>query len=500
MVFSLFPNNDQWFDSYTYALNVRDGVDLFHPHHLLYNVLGYLFYNAFKFTGIGSLKLLSFVNSIFGVFTLVLIFLIVKSRKGSISATLSTLIIGFLYSFWYYSTSVEVNMPALMFLFIALYLLTVKPQSRTNTIAVYIFISVGVLFHQLLILSLIPIFIYDIKKYRSFAKPVLYVLPGFGIMALTYIVIGILKAPEKSINGLYEWLTLYSHYGQWGKIRTENLIIGFWGITKTIFGGDSLRRIFYDGRLSWLNMIYCMAVVIVTAGIVWLLLTSIILFWRHHNQQGLLMLGFIFVFGVFAFWWAPSDDGFWLFPVILVLLFAFGENSYRYQRQKITNVVLILLLAINIGYEIIPASQKENSIARQGASALARFELATSDLVLTNFNQIRLALDYHHRIKVPTASLVYLESGDKDIVISNYQKRIKEVLSRGKVLLFEDEIRPEPHRRFLYERFSPDDYSKTYSPFIPYLIPVDSIKAYGRNVIIYRIDPEIISAGKITSE
>lgn len=475
-------------------------MDLFHPHHLLYNLLGYLLYNAFKFTGLGSLKLLSLANSIFGIFTLALIFLIIKSHKDSVSATFSTLIIGFLYSFWYYSTSVEVNMPALLFLFIALYLLIVKPRSKTNSIAIYMFISIGVLFHQLLILSLAPLLIFDIRRYRSFAKSILYALPGLGIMALTYIIVGISKAPEKSISGLYKWLTLYSHYGQWGKIKTENLITGLWGITKTIFGGDNLRQVFYNGQLSWLNVIYVIAVVIVTVGMAWLLLTSIMLFWRQRSQQGWLILGNIFIFGVFALWWAPSDDGFWLYPIVLVLLFTFRGTKYKYLRQKIANVVLILLLTINTCYEIIPGSQKKNSVTRQGANSLARLEVTPNDLVLTNLNQIRLALDYHHRIKVHTASIVYLESGSKDTVISDYHKRINEVLSRGKVLIFEDEIRPEPHRRYLFERFSPDDYSKTYSPFIPYLTPIDSIKAYGRNVIIYQISQKAISAGEITPE
>jgi hypothetical protein len=319
-------------------------------------------------------------------------------------------------------------------------------------------------------------------------------------MSLIYLLVGLFKAPEKGIGGLYKWLTLYGHSGQWGKIKAENLITGLWGITKTVFGGDSLRQIFYNGQSSLLNVIYAIAVAIVVMGMVWLLATSVLLFWRKRDRFAWLILVLASIFSIFAFWWAPSDDGFWLYPIVLILLFAFSENKQKYLRQKTAVAVLILLFTINACYGFIPASQNKNSIAQQGATALDKLNLTPDDLVLTNFNQIRLALDYHYGRKIPTASLVFLESGNRDVVISNYHKRIKENLLRGKVLIFEDEIRPEPHRRYLFERFSPDDYSKIYSPFVPYLIPMDSIKAYCRNVIIYKISQKAISAGEITPE
>ena len=36
--FILVPNNDQGYDSYAFLLDARDGQEIVHPHHLLYNV------------------------------------------------------------------------------------------------------------------------------------------------------------------------------------------------------------------------------------------------------------------------------------------------------------------------------------------------------------------------------------------------------------------------------------------------------------------------------
>ncbi len=39
IVYSLFPSINNTNDAYMYAADIREGIDLFYPHHLLYNVL-----------------------------------------------------------------------------------------------------------------------------------------------------------------------------------------------------------------------------------------------------------------------------------------------------------------------------------------------------------------------------------------------------------------------------------------------------------------------------
>lgn len=494
------PNSDQRIDSYIYTLNVRDGVELFHPHHLVYNFFGYVLYKLFKFTDLGSLELLSIANSFLGAFTLTLIFMIIRSRISTTIAIMGTLTIGFLYSFWYYSTSVEVNMPGLLFLCLALYFLLVKPQTKKNSIAVFIFLSVGILFYQVLVLAVIPILVYEINRFRSFSKVSTYALPILIVTMLIYLVVAIIETPEKNLNGIYKWLTLYSHFGWWGKLQASNFIKGLWGLTKTVFGGDNLRNIFYDGMLSSSKLIYVILIIITSLGLIWLTITAFWQFWQKRDCLQWLLLSLALIFGVFAIWWAPSIDDFWFYPVVLILIFAFRETGKKYYGEKMAFAVLILILIMNTFYEFVPGTQKKNSIVLQGATALNRLNLTPDDLVLTNFNQIRLALDYHYGKKIPTACLVFLESGDKDVVISNYHERIKENLSRGKVMIFGDEISPEPHRRYLFERFSPDDYSNIYGPFFPYLVPMDSIMVYGKNVVIYQISQEVIYSSEPTLE
>ena len=149
--------------------------------------------------------------------------------------------------------------------------------------------------------------------------------------------------------------------------------------------------------------------------------------------------------------------------------------------------MVLLLVIVNLAYEILPATKIQNSPTRQGVEAFRRLELNSNDLVLTSFSQIRLAYEYYFNIEVPTTCLMYLPEGDKNVVISDLHHRIDTTLTTGRVIIFEDEIYPEPYRRYLFERFSPEEYIMTYRRYLPDLVPVDSVRIYGKNVRLYSL-------------
>jgi hypothetical protein len=105
-----------------------------------------------------------------------------------------------------------------------------------------------------------------------------------------------------------------------------------------------------------------------------------------------------------------------------------------------------------------------------------------------------MAIDYDFRLKANTTSIVYNGPGDKDTVINDFQQRINESLKKGRVFVFENELIPEPHRRYMYARFTPADYIKTYRPYYPFLIPIDSLSLYGKMIKIYQIDKGALGA------
>ena len=480
----ILPNQDQGFDSYSYALDIRNGVELFHPHHLLYNFIGHILFSVFEFTRLGSLELLSIFNSLLAAIVISLIFSILQKRLSALMAIIGAATVATLYSFWYYATSLEVNMAAILFLMLALYFVLLKPPTRYNSILIFLFLGIGILFHQIVILAIVPILIYEISRYHSVKKPFVFALPGIILVALIYVIVGLSQISEKTIGGFYNWLTFYSHLGVWGKVQPGNFVTSLWGLSKAFFGGEILREIVYGHKHSLIQILY--AIMAIAFIIVFMIVVIRALRPGFHREKaaGWLLLSLIAIFGLFAFRWAPTDDGFWLYAAIILIMFVFymGKENVRSGL-----LILGLLFILNIPFEIIPATARGNSIVLQGTESLRRQNIDNNDLVLTNLIQIRLALDYYYGLKVKTANLVYSEAGDSKQVAGEIHQQIELALKTGKVFAFENELNPEPHRRYLFDKFSPQDYLNIYKPYYPSLMVIDSLNAYGKLVRIYRI-------------
>jgi len=235
MLFFIFvPNNDQGYDSYAFLLDARAGLEIVHPHHLLYNVLRYILFQLAVMLNLDALKVISLASSVFGAISLAVIFKILKEKTLPDIALTGTLLMGTVYSFWYYSTSVEVNIVSMMFLLLAIYYL-LKGKSDKNTILAFMFLAIGILFHQLLAIMLIPVFIYEFCRrkavYRTVRLASFSLLPGF----LVYMIVAFTAAPDKSISGVYSWLTTYGELGRWGSCRA--------GKRDDIVGGSSKSHV-----------------------------------------------------------------------------------------------------------------------------------------------------------------------------------------------------------------------------------------------------------------
>ena len=499
LIYLLLPNNDQGNDSYSYALDARDGKELIHPHHLLYSLFGFILYQLFKFTGFGSMKILSLANLIFGVIALILIYRITKSYSTKFMAITGTLLIGFLFSFWYYSTSVEVNMPALMFLLLALFYLIVKQRPMINAILVYVFLSASILCHQIMALAVLPILIYDINRSRSFSETIKLALPGLLLGLFIYMAIALTQTSEKSIIGIYRWLTLYGHLDAWGSLQAINFTASAWGLLKTFFGGDVIRQVFFGGAWSLTAIIYLIAVAVFSIAMLWLVVVAIRKLFKTNDACLYLLLSLAIIYSLFAFWWAPADDGFWLYPIVMLIIFIFSFEHSSSAGNKILEKVsfsaLVILVFLNVSFEFIPAADKNNSVFWRGATAFNRLGLTSDDLALTSYSQMRKAYNYHYNIYLPTTCVLYQQKGDKDEIIRNYYTIINDALQKGRVIVFENEIYPEPELYYMFERFSLEEYVKIYSPYLDYLMPVDSIMVHGKNVRLYEIAAEAIETG-----
>jgi hypothetical protein len=487
LVFAFYnwlPNQNQGFDSYSYAIDIRAGVDLFHPHHLLYSYFSYLLYRIFSFAGLDCLRFLSIVNSLLAAAAVSLIFLILKSRQTLPKAIFGSLTISLIYSFWYYATSLEVNLPALFLMVLSLYWLLVKPETLSKYFYVFGFLGAAVLFHQIAVLAFIPITIYVLSQKSALKRVVLSLIPAVIIVGGTYLLIGLNQIDQRTFGDFYYWLTFYSHLGTWGKLSAADFAAGAWGIVKTFTAGETIREIVYGAHRNGLRYLYALGVMIFAVVYVLNFILSFKNGFRNMKDRAWLFLSLIAIFAIFAFWWAPTDDGFWLYPIVIMTIGIF----YLSDCFSISIAAIpFLLLAINIPFEIIPASRAENSVVIRGADIFHRHGFTGDDLVFTNLIQIRLAYQYYYGIEVHTASLVYSDAENQSDASDRIKKLLKQTSPAGRIFMFENELYPEPHRRFLFERFSPQEYLQIYKPYYPYLTLIDSIPAYGKFVKIYQL-------------
>jgi len=250
-----------------------------------------------------------------------------------------------------------------------------------------------------------------------------------------------------------------------------------------------LRQTLYGDSIDFSDMICLAGTGIALIGLGVLLATAMKEYISRRFIESTLLLVTALFFAVFAFWWAPNDDGFWFYPVTLVLIMVFISIEYTDTVRKINYATMAVFAFVNITCAIVPSADMEKSVVRKGAEALYSLNLYENDLVLTNLAQIPLALDYHYNVKVLTTSFAYQTGGSKDEIISRFHTML--TTHRGRIIVFENEIKPEHHRRFLFSRFSPEDFAVAYAPVIPELTPVESLPVYGKSIAIYELEKSV---------
>jgi len=485
--FIIVWNKNQWFDSYAFVVDARNGIDIVHPHHLLYNLFRYMMYHLSEFLGIDPFRLLSGVSSVFGAASLVFVYSIIKKlSSGTLKPILGLLAVSGLFGFWFYSTSVEVNITSVFFLLLALNsLISGAPEFR-RTAFTFLWLSIGVLFHQILGLAVILFFIYEAYRYESFTKPIKPAVISLLPALIIYSVVGFLHAETKSIAGLLKWFTTYAHYGEWGYLNSTNIPNAAWGIVKAVFGGSNLRIILFDNQVSAGGIIYLILVSLISIGAISLIVLAVRSFNNNRDSFSVFLISLIVVYSAFAFWWAPNDDGFWLYPLIIAVIFVVVNLSFTKIIKRLIIFVIVTLIVINLFHEIIPNSRNKNSYALSCSKIFTELNITENDLVLTNMFHLALAHNYYSGVHVRFGSIAFQERGAYEKMAGDLRKKIDDCL--GKIIVFENEMKPEPHRRFLYGLISPEQYDLFYDQLRPDLIVRDSVLIYERFVKIYELN------------
>jgi hypothetical protein len=178
-------------DGFGYANYIRDGVDLFLPHHLLFNFLGYIWYSLFSFLFNGdALQTLKVMNAFAAALSLLVVGVLLRRMKvDTTRSNALILLVGSSWGIMRFATENETYvLPIFVSLLASLQLIVYIDQKKyINLIASGFLAALACLFHQIHFFWWLAILIVVIRE-RRIKSFVYYLLPAL-IVPITYILV-----------------------------------------------------------------------------------------------------------------------------------------------------------------------------------------------------------------------------------------------------------------------------------------------------------------------
>lgn len=318
---------------------------LLHPHHLIYEPLGKLVFEASRLCGYTGrsdipLQLMSLYGSL-GALVLFGLSLFRLGIRGHM-ALLSTAIFGVCYLPWHFATQGE---PAAFFLLFSCWLIyqllgLVKDQvtGPHQTARLALIWSFGILFHQAMILAAPVVLWVLLRSSRPACRYTnLGILSGILLLlvGVPYVAASAWVTGHLSLINLIRFATGYleefSHvYGRSIHLQPVTVLRG---LAASILGGTALKSFVYsDQRLNLRLVLAIVPFVLVGAGffigVVRLLFSYQAMKTIRRSQIGVLVF-FALIFMASAIYWEPANRKFWA-PVLpcLIMLATLGFGSW----------------------------------------------------------------------------------------------------------------------------------------------------------------------------
>ncbi len=326
VVYFLLRSVGQTPDGLSYALAVRDGIDLYHPHHLLYvPVTRFLF----LLTGGHDAILAGVLHNL--IWLVVLAFgawrLAGQLRWTPGAAMLAAVALLASRGVLFYATHVETYLPALacLVMFVAVWF---RPQHRNLVAAVWL--ALAVLYHQTNVLLVVPLLVTSEHRRQDFLRVVLPA--GVAVMGLYFVGWRLVGSGVE----LFSWLFTYAQADvpAWGNAGH------FSGLGLLTMGASQLRMV-----LPVPTSYQFVGGGFMLAGLVWLVGWH--LRRRDHQRERRFALVYLAVYLPFFLWWIPSDADFFLatlLPLWWLLLLLIADLGERRQGRWLAVPVALLLV------------------------------------------------------------------------------------------------------------------------------------------------------------
>lgn len=238
LLYLLFPIQTGSVDSYGYANYIISGEGLFSSHHLLYNLLGFVWVKLLNFFGANDvLAAMKALNAILSGLSLALIYSIFSEQGFSRSKSLAWItFIGSSWGIMRFATENETYIvPIVCSLVGSLFLLRYYQGQRIKHLLLSgLFTALACLFHQIHFFWWLAFAVVLLFK-DGFKRTVIFVLPAFIVPLVYLLVIGLENGGIPSLEDVFRFV--FRDY------MAGIALFGF-GLTSFVMTGISLVRMF----------------------------------------------------------------------------------------------------------------------------------------------------------------------------------------------------------------------------------------------------------------
>ena len=472
------------FDAVSYANQIahlyprtHDLHWLFHPHHLLFNALGYLLWRAAQgvgYTG-GSLVVLQSLNATLGaggvaVFYLTLRRLLQRSRWLPLLISLG---LAFSFGYWLCASDGRVNMPSVFLMLCAFAVLcrTMPFPHPRLAAAVGALAGGAVLFHESAGLFVVvglagvllaeddPLLLPAAMKIQRRRMALAYLGAWAATVGLPYLAVGVLALHLHSVAAFRHWTSEYAELGWWWDFHVlHNLRLDLYAFRHAAFVEPpgkqgtfhlgrhipvALKSLYFASLLGWLGAVYAF-------------LAALPLLWRSHNRRMMIVcVLWIVVYTAFFTVWSPGYFVFWV-PVLIptAVMLALALAHYRARRGGLAanwllGVWIVLYGLLNAQASLLP-HLAPNSDPFRRIAADVRAHTQEGDVVLVagagDGGPCEVALPYFaDREVISLHGLLTKSRNDKAAALfgtDGVQAQMDAALQSGRAVYALDEVIP----------------------------------------------------------
>jgi len=361
------------FDAVAYANQIGLAAEtgklrpLFHPHHLLFNTLGFGGWRLARLLGYqgGPLIVNQSLNAILGAWGVALFYALLRRlQPAGLLPLLLALGLAGSFGWWICATDGRVNMPSSVLMLAAFYGLVhlrVRP-TISQAAAVGLLAGMAVLFHESAglfgLVGLAGVF-GAVPGRKRVGLTAAYGAAWLGIVISAYGLVGLMALHLYSLIAFQHWMNAYAERGWWWDFHIfKNLRLDLFGLRHAVFalplGRTALAqtplRPFGTAALALLWAMYGVSLSGITAA-AWTILASLPKLRRSADWPiALICLSWTLLYAAFFTVWCPGAFVFWV-PVLVPLgtLLLLARPAPR-----LLGVWIGVFVLLNFGAGILP--------------------------------------------------------------------------------------------------------------------------------------------------